>query len=390
MIRGGVGTVAIILIWVCALAWALGLDWHTPFSTAERIVLAPGDFQLVSGAGAAASGELRISAAGEDGSAFETVRIGARAEDFAILRYAFDEFPRTLELSLLFRRDDAPEEMQTITIPWPGDGERAVDLRRFPAWHGRIVEIGFAQFATAQLVPGSAGFRPFRLRHAELAAVSWTGALLALRSERFGYTPWALAAINFLGGESTGQPRLAGAAIAGLALTLGIVAVWLRTTWRRLRGLVIAGFVASWLLFDVFWLQGFAAKHSLTETLYAQKSTEERAHLAPDEDLAFIANRTRAWLAAQPRGQRILVAADTAYEYFRLMYLLLPYNAAAMFYVGEAPLRRGDAVLLYGQDKQWKYYPEMGVLNGRDVSHTVEPAISDEGVRIFRVTSADP
>ena len=114
-----------------------------------------------------------------------------------------------------------------------------------------------------------------------------------------------------------------------------------------------------------------------------QKSPEEHARLAPDEDLAFTASRTRVWLSAQPYGQRVFVAADTAYEYFRLIYLLLPRNAAALFYVG-------DAVLPHGEDKQWKYYPELGLLNGRDKSHLVGPAFTDSGVRIFRVTGEKP
>ena len=134
MIRTLLGAVAVVVLWLCALGWMRGLDWRTPWLPSSRVDLPAPDFQVVTGTGELQASALLIAAAGDDGSSLQTVRIGVRAEDFPILRYRFDNFPRTLELSLIFRRDDAPTEVQAFTVPWPGDGERTIDLRAFPAW----------------------------------------------------------------------------------------------------------------------------------------------------------------------------------------------------------------------------------------------------------------
>jgi len=389
MIRTGVCVIAVVLIWVCVFAWASGLDWRTPFMTRTGIDLPAADFHIVTGSGANGVQDLAIEGPGDDGSALQTARIGVRAEDFPILRYSFENFPRTLELSFVFRRADAPDEVQAITVPWPGDGECVVDMRRFPAWHGEIIELGFAQFATGQLVPASIAFRPFRLRSVQLSSLSWAGAVLAVRAGWFGYTPWALASINALDSESAASLPLLGTTVTGSALALLVASIGLR--WRKQRALRAAVMLvaATWLLFDAHWLRDLAAKHRLTESLYAQRTPAERERLAPNEDLTFIAAQTRDWLTLQHITSRVFVAADTSHNFFRMMYLLLPHNVAALFYLGDAPLPADTLILLYGT-KQWIYDAEHGAILGRGRAYQVVPVFGSGGAQLYRTVSATP
>ena len=145
------------------------------------------------GAGVEDDTALRIGAIGDDGNALQSIALdGLRAEDFSTLRYRFEGFPRTLELSLVFRRADAPDDVQVVTVPWPGDGWRSLNLHQVPGWHGQITELGFAENATPQVVPESVAFRPFRFDGAELWSPSWRGRFAALYTSWFGYTPWTL------------------------------------------------------------------------------------------------------------------------------------------------------------------------------------------------------
>lgn len=380
---------AIALLCMGLFGWTSGLRWDTPLLPRARLPMAGRDFQAAIGAAAEEPQGLRVVGIGGDGSTLQVSRINARAQDYQLLRYRFEDFPRTLELSLVFRRADAPQDLQAITVPWPGAGWRTVDLHSIPAWHGEIIELGFAQFATGQLVPSSVAFRPFRLDGAELVSTSWTGALAAQSTIWFGYAPWALMAINALGHELDAVPSVpfAGLAAVSVLLMLGVAAVILRWTMRRtLRGAAISA-MALWIVLDLCWLHDLRAKHDLTETVYAGRSWEERERLAPNEDLTFVAAQARDWLSAHPTGQRVFVAADTSYNFFRLLYQMLPQNAAALFYVGNAIVPKDSLIVLYGES-QWRYYPEAKAINGRGRTYAAEPVFSSGGARIFR-TLAD-
>ena len=388
MIRRIVCAAAIAAIWAGLFGWATHVQWSTPLWPHETLAVAGSDFRAVMGIAAQDAHGLRVSEAGNDGSALQSTQLDVRAEKFPLLRYRFEDFPRTLELSLLFRRADAPADVHAVTLPWPGDGWCTVDLRGVSAWHGQIIELGFAQFATGQLVPASVAFRPFRFEAAELTPVSLAGVLAAQRTVWFGYAPWALRAINALGNQLDAVPSMpfAGLAAAGAALALGCAALILRWTKRRiLRGALLAAMLL-WAVLDLCWLQNLHAKHALTEVVYADKTWDERDRLAPNEDLTFVAQQARDWLAENAAGQRILVAADTSYIFFRLLYEMLPQNAGALFYAFDATLPANSLIVLYG-DSQWRYYPDSRTIGGRGRSFAVEPVFSSGGARIFRTRS---
>jgi hypothetical protein len=386
MMRRVAFAAAIAVIWIGLLGVAAGLRWNTPLWPREHMTLLARDFRVVMGAGVEDGDALQVGAVGDDGNALQSIRLGdIRAEDQPVLRYKFDGFPRTLELSLIIRRADAPDDVQSITIPWPGDGWQTVDLRAFPEWHGEIIEIGFLEYATAQLVPPSVAFRPFRFDRVELTSPSWGGGLAALHTAWFAYVPWALLSVSALTpdratlGTASPLPVL----VPGFLLSLLAAALILRWSRKRLLRRAVFAVVALWVLLDWRWLQDFRARHALTESVYAGKSWDERQRLLPDQDLMAGADAVRNWLATQPPAPRILVDADSKYTYLRLIYLLLPQNMGLLSLSGSALPPPGSLIVLYG-NTPWVYSAERRLLRGLGRTYFVEPVFDSAGVRVYR------
>lgn len=377
-------------IWIVLLGLAAGLRWNTPLLPQTQVALDASDFHVVMGAGVEDGSALRVGAVGDDGNALQSIPLEhLRAKDFSTLRYRFDGFPRTLELSLVFRRADTPADVQVATIPWPGDGWRSLDLRKLPGWQGEITELGFAEYATPQIAPPSVAFRPFRFDRAELWSSSWHGGLATLYTSWFDPSPWALISISALGPvrEAAQAPALMPLLVAGAVLSLlacVLILRWSRQRWLR-GGVVVA--LAAWVLLDLRWLHDFHAKHLLTENLYAGKSWSERAQLLPDQGIAFAATQIEAYLAGHPPVRRILVASDSNYTFLRLIYLLLPLDAAPLQMIGAASVLPPDSLFVLYDSTQWHYDTERGMLASGAVSFPVEPVYQSGGVQLYRLRS---
>jgi hypothetical protein len=387
VIRATVCAIVVVLIWVGALGCAAGMRWNTPLWPAHKIDLPAREFHVVMGAGVEDGDALQVGAVGGDGNALQSMRIApVAAQDVPILRYRFHDFPRTLELSLVFRRADTPDDVQVITIPWPGDGWRTVDLRQVPEWRGEIVEIGFIEYATAQLVPPSVAFRPFRFVRAELHSASWRGGIAGLSTAWFAYVPWALLSVSALAPDRATAGTSSPLPVLLPALALSVLAAALILGWSRRRLVRRAGFAIAllWLLLDVRWLRDFGNRHELTEHLYAGKSWEERQRLLPEQDLLAAADRIRDWLATQPPAQRILLDADSKYAYLRLIYLLLPQNIGLLSLGGNNELPAGSLIVLYSSSV-WNYDATRRILSGGGRSYPADVLFEDDMVRLYRM-----
>jgi hypothetical protein len=387
MIRRILCAIVIAVIWICAFCWAAGLRWNTPLWPHEKVPLRASNFHVVMGAGVEDGEALQVGAVGDGGNALQSIHLEPiAAADVPMLRYRFHEFPRTLELSLVFRRADAPDDVQVVTIPWPGEGTRTVDLRNVPEWRGQIVEIGFVEYATAQLVPPSVAFRPFRFVRAELVSPSWQGGLAALSTAWFAYVPWALLSVSSLAPDRATVGTSSPLPIVVPTLALSVIAAGWILGWSRRRLLRRAGIAVAllWVMLDVRWLHDFGNRHALTENLYAGKSWEERQRLLPEQDLLAAADRIRSWLATQPPARRILLDADSKYAFLRLIYLLLPQNVGLLSLAGAAPLPADSVIVLYSSST-WTYDAAQRRLNGAGHSYPVDALFEDGVVRLYRV-----
>jgi hypothetical protein len=377
---------AIAAIWILLFGWAAGLHWNTPLWPAQKVILRANDFHVVMGAGVEDGDALQVGAVGGDGNALQSIRLAPlHAADLPILRYRFSDFPRTLELTLVFRRA-GEDDVQTVTIASPGTGWTTVDLRNVPEWRGDIIELGFVEYATAQLVPPSIAFKPFRFARAELESPSWRGAAATLSTAWFTYVPWALLSISALAPdrETLGSFSLLLVILPGVVLSLLVAAVFLRWSRRRLLRRAGLAVLLLWAFLDLRWLHDFGGRHAVTETLYAGKSWEERQRLLPEQDLLAAADKIRNWLATQPPTQRILLDADSKFAYLRLIYLLLPHNVGLLSLSGSSALPKDALILLYASSA-WVYDGTRGILTGYGRSYAVDPLYEDGDVRLYRL-----
>ena len=335
------------------LLWAADVRWSAPLSPEYRRDFNGSAFGEVFGRAVARDGALAVEAAADDHTTLQVIQVDIDAAAFAVLRYRFPGFPRTLELSFVFRTAAAPEDVQTVSLPWPGGGDTAFDLTQVPAWKGRIVEIGFAQFATAQLVPPERGFAPFALQQAALWSDSWRGDLAALATDWFGAWPWSQRSVHALGREGD-SPRarsivlfvaLVAAAIALLATAL------LGLRGRRVAAVALACTACAWLVLDLRWQTGLQQRLAATRALYEGVPWDERRMLVGDSDILAAAERIRTLVGPDAAHRRMLVHAASGYAQLRLVWHLLPLDVAS-FWVPDpaAPLPDGCLIVFYASD----------------------------------------
>ena len=197
---------AVLLSMSALLVWAAGVDWRSPLSPDTVRNWSGSDFRVVIGGAAQDETRLRIGAVGENRTALQSVVLnGIEAAENPILRYRFEQFPHTLELSLVFRRA-GDDDVSVVSLPWPGEGDAWFDLGTVPEWQGRIVELAFAEYPTPQIVPPMQGFQPFTLVDASLDSRSWRGDVAALMTDWLGQWPWSQRSVHALG-RDTDTPR---------------------------------------------------------------------------------------------------------------------------------------------------------------------------------------
>jgi hypothetical protein len=386
----------LLVLWVGLLGWASDVPPSAALQPAERLRLAGNDFHVVMGAGIESGRALGINAVGAQHMALQshslTQPIDANA--LPILRYRWQDFPRTLELSFVFRRADQPDDVHTITLPPAGAYPGYFDLSDVPEWRGRIIEVGFAEFPTAQLVPADIAFRPFALIEAELWSPSWRGSLGALGTDWSAYRPWALMSVSALGPDAPWPHKATPVALLsiGLAASLVLAMIVLARSWRWLGMTLCIALAGGWLALDLRWLGEFADRHVLTRELYAGKPWRERASIEPDTALIAGATRARAWLAHAPANTHVIVTASAVYDILRLGYHLLPANVAPIGALARAGATDAmqPALLVVYADPDWTFDALRHTLHAADVEYAADLVFDEGDLRIFRLHGAAP
>lgn len=396
--RLAVFVVAVAASWLLLVLWAAGAGWRTPPAPQMTRELAGREFQPVFGAAAAEDGRLRVTAAAEDHSALQSTALAnVVGEELPILRYRFEDFPRTLELTLVFRTAEQPDDVQTIALPWPGTGESSFDLSRVEAWRGTIIELGFAEFATAQLISPERGFAPFTLISARLESDSWSGRVRTLLTGWSLHTPWQLISVSAIGPSEIGDssphaPRLP----LVLALALGLAAVCARFVLgipgRRLgRGLLVAAALA-WVAADAAWLRSLAYKRSVDRDAWSDVPFAQRQNQVVDADLREAATHLKELLVNEPATTRILVDADSPHDVLRMIYLASPLNLGAYGELalagGRTPLPVGTILVRCGDGSRLRAAGNRLRVGQQNVR--VRVMAQREGLAVYRVEGVSP
>jgi hypothetical protein len=361
---------ALAASWLLLLLWAAGVDWRSPWSPEQRRVFAGENFRAVFGTATVEGRGLHVEAPAQDDSALQTVAVDLEAADFPLLRYRFADFPRTLELSFVFRTAEQPDDVQTVTLPWPGRGESTFDLSRIGAWKGTVIELGFAQFATAQNVPPARGFAPFELQQARLWSRCWRGALGALATDWFAAWPWSQRSVHALGREGDAQPARPATLVAALAVVIAVgwAALLLGLRDRRLLAFAVGACALAWFALDLRWQVGLVQRLSLARTLYAGEDWPARQRIVGDEDIRAAADALRALLASEPSPRRVLVDGGTRYQSLRLIWHLLPLDTGELVLARASGERLPDgALIVFFDNPAWHADPAMRALLAHSV-----------------------
>jgi uncharacterized membrane protein YphA (DoxX/SURF4 family) len=385
---------AVLAGWTVLVLVAAGVDVSSPFAPAEQRAFRGDDFTAVFGTASVAGDRLNVSAPGEGFTSLQSLHPpGIDAEALPTLRYRFADFPRTLELSLVIRTAETPEDI-AISLPWPGDRVQTFDLSRVPEWRGRIVEIGFAEFPTAQVVPPALGFKPFAIVEAGLWSRSWGGDLAALATDWFAAWPWTQRSVHALG-RDTETPHAPMSLVLTAALAAGIsIACAALAFGRRARPLASAAAIAlavAWLALDVAWQFGLWGRLETTRAVYAKLSWNERQRTVADADLAALADRLRIIVRTEPQTARILVYGDAAsgYELLRFIWHVLPRNIALLVNANVGDALPNGSLIVFLRSDAWRTNPGMRSLlaaSDRLISPVTIHADSfeDEPVVVFR------
>jgi hypothetical protein len=351
--------VATLASWVAIMAWAARIDVGSP-PTSDLHHEFPGQrFRAVFGSGVVTGTGLRVASPGEDFTALQSLQAGGLdAAKTPILRYRFAGLPRTLEVAFVFRGSEHPDDVTTISLPWPGDGATTFDLRRVHDWRGRILEIGFAEFPTPQVVPPERGFRPFELAGASLRSPSWQSGFAGLASDWFGDWPWTQRSVHALGRDSDTPGSASMVVCVALATGAAFAWGWLILRWRRRATLValVAVVVAGWLVLDLRWQANLAGRLRTARAVYAPLDWSARERAVGDSEIAGDAERLRRMIASEPVATRVLVYGDGAYPLLRFLWHLLPRNVG--LYVdataaAHARLPDGCLIVFY-RDDSWR------------------------------------
>ena len=396
-LRIGALVVLLGVLWMGLLGWASQAPLDAPLQPAERMRFAGSDFHVVLGAAVENGKRLGINAVGTDHMALQSVTLSAplEAQSFPVLRYRWQDFPRTLELSFVFRRADQPDDVHTITLPPAGAYPAYFDLSTTPDWRGEIIEAGFAEFPTAQLVPADIAFRPFSLVEAEFWSPSWRGSLGTLGTDWSAYRPWALMSVSALGPDAPWphKPTPVLVLTIGLTVSLALAAALLARSGTWLGLTLCVAIAGGWLALDLRWIGELADRHVLTRELYAGKTWRERAAIEPDTALIAASQRVRDVLARVPPSTHVVVAASAAYDVLRLVYHLLPANVAPMTAIaGDAPALRAmqPALLVVYDDPDWTFDAGASRLSFADAAYAADLGFEDADLRIFRLRGAAP
>jgi hypothetical protein len=390
--RKALFVVALLLSMGGILIWAAGVQWSTPLVASQPRHWDGSDFRVVIGGAAQDETRLRIGAVGENRTALQSLTLnGIDADDNPILRYRFEQFPHTLELSLVFRRV-GDDDVSVVSLPWPGDGDAWFDLGTVPEWQGRITELAFAEYPTPQIVPPMQGFRPFTLVDASLYPRSWHGDLSALATDWLGQWPWSQRSVHALG-RDTDTPR-AQSLVLCLMLAIASAVIWsiliLRLRGPELLRLSVVAVVLGWVLLDMQWDSGLRWRHAATRSLYAEFDWPERELHSADHDIVQTARELKTSLRDLPENSRILIHAGSTFTVLRLLYHLLPLNVGVLAHAVERtpmlPLPNGSVVVVYDAP-DWRYDETRHLLIGGGLEYSGDLLLQRSRLFVVRLRS---
>lgn len=393
LIRPTLAALVLAVWWLLVLGWAARVSPGDPWLASQQLTRDGSEAQSIFGVASADADGLRVQALGPRALGLQSWRLGdpISADDYRVLHYALNDFPRSMDLTLIFRRADLPGDVISVSLPWPGVNGAAIDLGLVEQWQGEIVEIGFSEYPSSGVAKLKLPFEPFTVVGVQLESSSWYGLLRALFTDWLAYRPWSLRSINVLGADMLIPHHHATLPIMALGLAGSLLLLWailgVRSRARALR-IVVLVVAAGWLLIDARWMWVLAQRQQGTQMLYADKSWEQRKDLQKDADLMTFAARVRGMVQSMSDAQKVLLWAESRFEEGRLGYHLRPLNVA-LLYPGTESRHLPEGILLLVDDSKgrWKYAADSGDLHGPSWRFSAQRIYQQGSRSLYRLDS---
>ena len=303
------------------------------------------DLQISKGAGRIVASELHVLPADATGLAVVSLKTSLRSSTYAAIEWIAIDVPEHIDISLLWRTDVKPEQLNSIPLSVIGGKLLRVVTRDHPAWIGNIDGLALAMRGPIA--------EPVRIRGVVVKTLSAREVMGDRLREWFVLEAWNGASINTVTGGADLQdlplPVLLAAAVALAALFVVVI--------RRVRpsalpvgafASIVAFALAAWLALDARWMWNLVRQVDATAERFAGKSWEDKRLAVEDGPLFAFIQKAKEVMPDKPA--RVFIAADSSYFRGRAAYHLYPHNAFAPrtnVLPEPAQLRAGDWITVY-------------------------------------------
>ena len=338
----GIALVACLLAY---LAFAVPGRW---FTSANSLAWGPDDLQVAKGSARITGNELFVVPADASGLIVVSLRTRLKSADYAAIEWIAIDVPDHIDVSLLWRSDYKPEQLNSIPLAVVTGRLLPAVTRDHPGWLGNIEGLALAMKGPMA--------EPVRIRGVVAKTLSAGEVLRDRAREWLTFEGWTGASINTVTGGADLQalplPLLLACAVALATLIVAGV--------RRVRpaavpvgtfASLLAFVLAAWLLLDARWMWNLARQVDTTAERFAGKSWEGKRLAVEDGPLFAFVQKAKEAMPDTPA--RVIVAADSHYFRGRAAYHLYPHNVYFNPRANALPAREyfrpGDWFLVYNR-----------------------------------------
>lgn len=377
------GTIFIAAFALSVLAYLAAAVPGKWFTGAPPLAWGPKDLQVAKGSARIVTDELQVMPADASGLAVVSVKTSFKSADYAAIEWIAIDVPEHIDVSLLWRTDVKPEQLNSIPLVVVTGRLLRVVTKDHPAWIGNIDGLALAMRGPIA--------EPVRIRGVVAKTLSAREVLSDRAREWLAFEAWNGTSINTVTGGADLQdlplPVLLAATVALAAL---IVLALRRLNPSALPfGLfasLVAFALAAWLVLDARWMWNLVRQVDATAERFAGKSWADKRLAVEDGPLFAFVQKAKEAMPDAP--VRVFVAADSPYFRGRAAYHLYPHNAFAPrdnVLPEPAQVRAGDWIAVYYR-KGVQYDAARGKLrwdNREPVS--AELKLSGRGAALFVV-----
>lgn len=377
------GAIFLAALAVCMTAYlALAVPGRWLASSAP-LSWGPKYLQVAKGSARIVGDELHVTPTDASGLAVVSLKTSLRSSDYAAIEWIAIDVPEHIDVSLLWRSDYKPEQLNSVPLVVLTGRLLPVVTRDHPAWIGNIEGLALAMRGPIA--------EPVRIRGVLAKTLSATEVMADRAREWFTFETWNGASINTV----TGGADLQDLPLPVLLASTVALATLLALAIRRLRpsALPFGGFASlvglalvAWLLLDARWMWNLVRQVDATADRFAGKSWAEKRLAVEDGPLFAFIQKAKEAMPDAP--VRVFVASDSAYFRGRAAYHLYPHNAFAPrtnLLPEPTHVRAGDWIAVYNR-KGVQYDASQGKLrwdNREPVS--AELKLASRGAALFVV-----